>query len=271
MDILNRNIDNEIGISNEMDLNNQIDEEVQRIFLPLNLMQIVLLNPKYQIKNNYINPNAWFNKFILIGGVIMFMTTYIYRFLEIMLDENIRRYSSIAFLRFASYFDFSFKCVGFIMTFIVNFLKSEKSVLFVLNFQEVHRFLFSEASLKRFIIRSWVTIASIFGFYIFIVSYVYFCFFKPPLNVLLYIAFMVTLDSNLVYAIGLNRLLLDKVQLWNVQLSFIWNNGGSKQDIARMFEAYVQILNCYKIITSVYQLPVSKSSYLIKFIEFVVC
>lgn len=258
MDTLNNNnIDNEIEINVGTNLNNQIDKEVQRIFLPLNLMQIVLLNPKYHLKNNHINPNNWLNKFILIGGATTFLTTYIYRIVEIILDENFRRYSKIVFLNFASIFDFSFKCVGFIMTFIVNYYQSKNCVLFVLNFQEVHRFLNSEDNLKSFIMRTWMSVASIFAYYIVILSYEYFCFLKPPLNVLFYVAFMATLDSNSIYAIRLSGLLTDKIKLWNIQLLCIQNNGGSKLEIARMFDSYVRILKCYKIVTNVYQLPVS--------------
>lgn len=237
--------------------NNKLDKEVFQMLRPLNLMQILLLNPKYHIKNNLINPNNCLNKFILISGAVMFLITYIYRIMEIILDDNFRRYSTTDFLMFASIFDFFYRCMGFFMNFMINFSQTKTEVLFVLYFQEVHRFIHNKTCLKSFIMRSWMGVAALFGFYIIFLTYVYVLFLRPPWNVMFYILIMVTLDSNLIYAIRLIKLLTNKVVLWNIKFLLIRKNGCSKQEITKMLKAYVQILKCYNFIVNIYQIRVS--------------
>lgn len=199
-------------------MNKKIDKEVKRLLFPLNFMQILVFNPKYYVKNNFINPNNCFNKIILLCGAGIFVTSYIYRIMEIWLDENFRRYSSINYLMFASYFDFGIRCLGFIKNCFFNFTQTKNNILFVLHFQEVHRFLSDGPSLKRFIIRSWMSIVAIFGFYIIMALYLYFMFINPPWNVIFDFFVVVSLDTNIIYAMRLMSLLTDKVVLWNIQL-----------------------------------------------------
>ena len=257
METHNRDIDTAIELHAKPELNNQVDKKVQQIFFPLNLMQILLLNPMYHIKNNFIYPNNCFNKFMLVSSAVFFVTIYFFCLLEVMLDDNFLRYCSVNFLIFTSTFEVHFKSFGFIMNSTIHFIYSKKSVLFVLYFQEVHRFLSNSADIKRSIISNWISVASIFMFFFMIVTYDNIFFYKPPWNMILFKLILATQDSNLIYIIRLMRLLTDAVKLWNIQLLLIQRNGCCKLQTVKMFQAYDQILKCYNIVRSIYQVPVS--------------
>lgn len=257
METLNEISDTAVGINIKPELSNKVDKEVQQIFFPLNLMQIILLNPKYYIKNNFIHPNNCFNKFISVSGAISFTTLYIHILLDMMLDENLRRYTPVNFVVFASIFTILFKCLGFIINSTIHFMYSKKSVLFVLYFQEVHRFLSNAADVKRCIIINWMSVAAIFIFFIIAVTYDYVMFFKPPWNIVLYKLIFAAQDSNLIYAIRLMKFLTDKVKLWNIHLLRIQQNGSCRLQTKKMFQAYDQTLKCYNIVRNIYQLLVS--------------
>ena len=251
-------------ITNTTHVNYKIDKDVQQILLPLSTFQMLTFNPKYRIKNNVLQPNDYLNKFITSSGAIMFVTSLIYRLLEIFLDDNFKRYGTIHFLFFASIFDFIFRFSGFIMNLIINFIYTNTSVLFILHLQEVHRFLNNVASSRRFIIRSWTSVGATVGYYIVIAVYMYLVLLKPPWNIVLNFCLLMTLDSNVVYAIRSMTLLTDKVVLWNEQLLMLRENGCAKEQSKKMFQSYVQILKCYKIITIIYQLPVSDNCDLVR-------
>lgn len=244
----------------EMDLKNRIDKDVQSIFWPLNFMQIILLNPKYQVKNNIIAPNNYINNVFLISGFITCIVTSIYRIIETVFDENLIRYSdsNYYFYLSASIFDFSVRFSGFIMNFILNFGKTKKHVLVALYFQEVHRFIKNENSNKRFILISWLSVAGIFGYYIFLMIYLYFFLFRPPLYGLFYIFCIIIVDVNTIYFISLIILLTDKVKLWNLALLLTQRNG-CRMYCKQMFLAYDKILKCYAIVKELYQVLVSNN------------
>lgn len=232
---------------------NFLDKDVQSMLLPLNLMQILSLNPKYNIKNNFINPNNISDKFILLCGIVIFLTSNVYRIVEILLDDNMKRYIRIEFLYFASCLDFSFFCLGFITNFIINFIRTKETVKFILIFQEVHRYLHNQARVKLFILRTWFCIGLLFGYYVLVIFYEYLMYLNPPWNVTFNLVIQITLDFNLIYAMRLIKLLTDKVDLWNRKLLLSHKNGSNKRRCKIMFQAYVQIMKCYKIYKNIFQ------------------
>lgn len=242
--------------------NSVIDKDVQSMLRPLNLMQVLVLNPKYRIKDNLITPNNVLNKFVLVLGAVIFLTAYMYRVIDIMLDENIKRYHAIDFLYFASCFDFSFYGGGLIMNFIIHFIQTKKHVKFILIFQEVHRFIHNETNCRLYVMRNWINFGILFGFYIITFLYVYFIHLKTPWHVTFNLMILVTLDSNIIYATRLIDLLTDKVVAWKRQVLRFHRNGCNEMHCKQMFQTYSQILSCYKIYKNVFQASVSRAYFL---------
>lgn len=244
------------------DLNHQIDTEVQRIFRPLNLIQVLLLNPKYHTKNNFIHPNNCFNNFILIIGLLMFTATYTYHFIEQLFDEvAVNRFTSRYLFLFMTVSDMCYRNLGFFMNFLINLSQTYEIVSFVLHFQEVHRFLDNKTSNNRFIVRSWICVLAFIGFYLFTTVYLYLILAKPAWNVVFYMMGTACFDANSIYLMRTIKLLTDKTVLWNTKLLFAQKNVCNNLLVTcleKLFRAYNQILCCYQLVTNIYQIPVSK-------------
>lgn len=236
----------------ETDLCEKIDKDVQSMLFPLNLMQILVLNPKYRMKNYIISPNNCFNKFMIYFGMVAYVSGYVYRVQEISLDPNFRRYVTITFLYSASYFDFIFYTTGFILNCIYHITGSKKMVMFVLTYQEVHRFIKNENCFKWSVIRSWIHVALIWSFYI--GTFLFMCL--APWHIVFNLLVVACLDSNLIYVIVLIALLRDKVKLWNLEVKNLSNNVNDGHN-KKMFEVYVDMLKCYEIVKNVFEQPVS--------------
>lgn len=247
----------ESQLVHETFLTNKIDQDVQSLIFPLNLMQILVLNPKYRIKNNFISPNNCFNKSILLCATLTFLSAYVYRVLEISLDSNLRRYGTVSFLYFASYFDFIFYCTGFIMNFTINLSKTKKMVILILTFQEVHKLINNDYSFKWSVRKTWIYVTLIFVFYITI--FLFMCF--APWHIVFNLVALISLDSNLIYFIVMIKVLTEKAKLWNVKIMNLPKNYCNDMHSKGLFDVYVGILKCYKILKNVFQQPVSLLGY----------
>ncbi|XP_075985620.1 uncharacterized protein LOC142982821 [Anticarsia gemmatalis] len=71
-------------------LHNSIDQDVQTMLYPLNLMQTILFGSKYRIKDGFISPNSGLTNFILLCGNISFILAFLYH-AERRLCKNIKR------------------------------------------------------------------------------------------------------------------------------------------------------------------------------------
>ncbi|PZC77067.1 hypothetical protein B5X24_HaOG200717 [Helicoverpa armigera] len=234
-------------------LNNQLDKDVQSILFPLNLLQFIVLNPKCHIKNSFINPNNSFNKVILFFGMIIYVSAYIYRVLEITLDVNLRAYGTLSFLYIASYFDFAFYSTGFILNSIINFCKTKDMVNLILMYQDVNRFLKDKSNFRWSVIRSWIYVALIIGFYVFTMLFMS----VAPFHIVFNLIILISLDSNIIYTIILLKLLTEKVVVWNSAILKVHKNGCSTSYCTKMFDVYVDIFSCYNLIKDMFQQPVS--------------
>ena len=219
-----------------------VDEDVQSMLLPFNLMEHITFSPKYTIKDNVITPNSLKSYLVSMIGTLIFISVLINRTYKIVFYYDY--FGRHFILSSIGCFDCIFYCFGVIMNFVNGIILTEKSIEFVFTFQKVHRFLNNDTSFKRFIIWSWINVIGYtFGHTVFFIT---FCVFTgEPYYVLLCLVICVVLDLNIIYATRGITLLKNKVVLWNIE--------AMKTDINResnnkeMFQAYVDILKCYNI------------------------
>ncbi|PZC83178.1 hypothetical protein B5X24_HaOG200823 [Helicoverpa armigera] len=90
---------------------NNVDKDVQAMLFPLNLMQNVLLCPKYRIKNNIISPNS------VISNVISLIATIGYIILFRLRNYLVQNYyiDGSGGLTANLYFDICFYIIGFVI------------------------------------------------------------------------------------------------------------------------------------------------------------
>ena len=235
---------------------NKVDKEVQTLLFPLNLLKSLCFNPNYRIKKGFISPNNRVNKLISLCVTVFCLSTHLYNYIVVMLDENMNRYQTIHFLYFASSFDVFSVSAGFIMNYITNFIQTKENVTFVLTFQEVHRFLNKNVSSKTFIIVSWIHVGLTIGFFFLSAVFMNTQYFNPPWYTTSHVICLMTLDSDSVYAIRLVRLLTEELVLW-MRRGLSRKYSQNEEYCQKMFETYGQMLKCYEIIRKHYQPTVS--------------
>ncbi|PZC77077.1 hypothetical protein B5X24_HaOG200727 [Helicoverpa armigera] len=236
---------------------NVIDKDVQAIFYPLNVMSVLLLHPKYVIKNNKITPLSNVIKIFSACVTTLYLCQHAHKFFSVVLDDNIRRIQPVSYLYYATGSDLLFLTWGFIMNCAGNIIYTKKYVAFILKFQESHRFLGS-ACFKRFIIVNWLSIISMFGYFISSCIYTYFTFFHPPWGTIFHMMVLANLDADAVYACRLILLISEQFIQWNERALLLKENGEDKDYCRKMFETYGQILKCYKIYRNTMQFMVSR-------------
>ncbi|KAF9797788.1 hypothetical protein SFRURICE_017983 [Spodoptera frugiperda] len=230
-----------------------IDREVQAILRPLNLMQHITFGPKYRIKNNYIFPNNLLTNVLSLAAKIVFIFSYTYCvYFGSTYAERISQ--PITFLDFLRFYDCLFYCIGFALTFVIQVTQGKNSILFVLLFQEVHRFLNNKISIKQTVSSIWIVVilTSLFVPVYFIVFCVLVNF---PFYFIIPSHFLAAFDFNMVYATQVMKLLTNKVDLWVSQVKY-----GDKLESRhrgdywrKLFQTYVDIMKCYDIHNNCYR------------------
>lgn len=231
----------------EVLLDNKVDTDIQSMLLPLNLMQYVLFSPKYSLKNNFITTNSFISSACALLVVLCFILVFAYRIYFMQSNKIMTKY--FPFLYLSSYPDIIFYSIGFINNFLMNIVESQRNIRFVLIYQDVHRSLSigtgKENSLKKFVVWNWTCIIIIFSFFIISENYLYFSLHLPHyfyFTSLLIICF----DANVVYAIGLLRILIDKLLLFNTKIRSLTTQGAGKTHCIELFQIYVNIMQCYE-------------------------
>lgn len=227
-------------------LNNFVDKDVQSMFLPLNLMQMISFCPKYRIKNNLITTNNPLSKFIALCGTTLYISIF---FCNLYYSYSI--YSSVNYNNLkvaAKMANFCLFTLWFINNCIRSVFRAKENVLFILTFQNIHRFLNSENKFKLFVIGNWVIVAIFVIISMSSLIYVTALDLMPAFVIWGYFAFMI-IDVHLICATRLIQLLKDKVDLWSVQaLNYqITGDRDEKIHCEKLFDAYINILDCYDI------------------------
>ena len=233
-------------------LDDLVDKDVQALLFPLNLMQNIVIYPKYRIKNNFIYPNSRPAKFVSLCFMILSIFIFSYRVYELHVSLPVRSFINIAYI--TSYFDVIFYSIGFVINYVGNVMRTKRNIMFVLKIQDVHRFLNNDIYFKRFTICNWTSAVVIFGSYVCIAAYIY-SEFDISASILFYGFTIICFDLNIAYATRLIKLLQHKVDLWNIQAQRLqqMDQRDNETCCKRMFQAYVNIIECYEIYKKSFQ------------------
>ncbi|KAF9800118.1 hypothetical protein SFRURICE_016995 [Spodoptera frugiperda] len=243
-----------------------VDKDVQSMFLPLNLMQTITFNPKYQIKNNFVHTNHLGSNIFSLCGLITFLALNASRIFDIF-DENLRRYQTVNFIYFATVIDCLFYSSGYIMNFIHHLIYSKDNVTFILTFQDIHRFINNKSCTDSLVKYNWIHVIVLFICHIFVSFYIYIVYMHPPWYIICFVFILITTDCNTVYAIALTKLLTNKVQCWNTRAYMSLTNGSHIMRCNHMVHVYSQILHCYNIFKKMFRWPVNEEKKLCRNIQ----
>lgn len=228
-------------------MNNLVDKDVQSMLLPLNVMQNIMFCPKYRIKNDVIGPIGIIYSLVSLIGTGFFIFGFFHR-LSILYDDNVTRDNTTHVHNtkyLIAFFDCGYYSFGLAMNFISGVIETKTYISLVLVFQNVHRFLNDTKISKHFTFWSWISIIMAGGFFtaLFISISIKL---RLPYYYILSCYSMVSFDFNYMYAIRFLKLLEDKIILWNTRAL---NSQGRRivdtEEVKRLFDAYVNILECY--------------------------
>ena len=237
--------------------NHFIDKDLQSMLQPLNFLQSIKFCPKYRITNNFIAPNSRLSNCVSLCGTISFLSILIYHFYCEATNKYLLKYFPMS--QFTSYTLAVFFNTGLIVSSISSVMRTNNNVSFILKFQDVHRFL--NKSFKYFTICSWVIVTVYLSISVFCVTY--FALFTRNYILTVVSLIIFSLDIDIIYATRLIQLLKDKVDLWNIHsLQFRKQEDCDKEDHCKiMFQAYVNILQCYEICWDSFQHVVREYDY----------
>ena len=248
-----RNIEREYPVN--INFNNLVDKDVQKMLSPLNLMQYTMFCPKYRIKNNFITPNSLISNFVSMIVTVAFIFLFIFGTYFVNVNKYSLGYSTFIIISFN--IACVFFCIGFILNLVIGITQTRNNVQFVLIFQKVHK-LFNQDSVNHFIIWNLILGIVALGFYLIIFT----CFFVQsglPFYSVFYCYLAVVFDFNIIYAMRLIKLLENKMNQWNC---FVTNfqKLDSHNFSTKEFKAFVDILTCYDLHKNSFQPLVSISS-----------
>ena len=232
---------------------NTVDKDVQSMLWPLNLMQYTMFCPKYRIKNNSITPNSLISNFISMLATILFIFMYLYT----NLTEDAKGLRT--FMHISCYNDCLLFSCGFCMNFIIGVIQTKNNVHFVLTSQKVHRFLNNGTNIKHFAIENWIFGIMALSFYAILFTILSLQV-GGTLSRLYVTSFLVSFEFNIVYAMQLGKLLEEQVSLWSIQVLNSRGLVGTQREnyYKKLFQTYVEILECYSSYKVCFQQLVSK-------------
>lgn len=233
-------------------LKNAVEKDIQSLFFRLNLMQNIMLFPKYSIRDHFIYPNSMLFKFIGLCAAIFYSAMGALRIYGFHNDETIRLHFEELYM--ASYFDFLFYGYGYFMIFILNVVQTNTNVKFVLNYQKIHRFFYTGICMSfDYWSRASVLIIAVWVLAVLAASLAI----DVPIYLVIFVIFNTLFDFCSIYAIRLITLLKNSVILMNVEIQMLEYTTVDQGHSYKLWKAYRNIMKCYKGYICFYRHPVS--------------
>lgn len=240
----------------EVLLNNFIEEDLQSLFKPLDMMQKLFICAKYSIKDNFITSNS--RKYNCIGLLIV-VIFHILVFIQLVISIVNWKGASTT-LGWCNFFDFFFFSLGFIINYCSIIIHCNSNALLVLKIQHVHRILKIDRRLyNSLVISNWA--------YVIILNVLYLVgtfFYGLPFSFSNIVDLIsgyssISFDINVVYAIFFVNLLRRTLNVWIEEMQ-VSKNFGDLSDEAHlkvMYDLYLDILEAFKIFETTFCLLVS--------------
>lgn len=236
-----------------------IPKDVLSMIRPLYFMQIVFCCPKYWIKDNKILPNKYLLNILSFCFSIIGIAGNSYRFYEDINESKVWQRKPVIDCLFKSGSLLSI-IIGFLVHCRTTVFYSNNIVIFFTKFITIHKLLNNKIMFKRSTICIWIKVIIFFCYESFVVLFI--CL---SLGLFMYHIIcgflLVSFDANVLYAFILIQILKNKVDLWNMEhykLEFM-NDIDRKVYCERLYQAFVNIMDCYEQYCICFQQVVSKN------------
>ncbi|PZC79304.1 hypothetical protein B5X24_HaOG201001 [Helicoverpa armigera] len=244
---------------NRLHINNMVDNDLQALLRPLNLVPRLLFCASYRIRHNFICPNSFLYNVLVVFYFVSFRCLALYTVIYLCIYIVDFHGGSKIFFTLFDCLDFTIFSIGFLINTYVCFKESDNNILLILKIQYVLRNLnVSRLCLKSLIASSWWSVILIHAF--FIVSGTYYCYYFSELRITDVLTQYPTIlfDVNVIYASLLIKLLEKTLRVWieAVQKQNI-DNSERERHLEMLFDVYFNIQGAYKIIDKTFQIQVN--------------
>ena len=240
--------------------NNVIQEDLQSVLRPLNLMQSILFCAKYSIRDNIINSNTRVSSFLRVLCMFLLQCTSFYY----LVVSNVTFSDSNMALKVCFFVcstaDFFLLFIGDLINSYLNITYSYYNILLVLKIQYVLRFLqINKTELKSVFVCNWICIISLNIFYILYITYLYLCFFHVSIISFILAYASIAFDLNIMYALLVLMLVQKLLQVWIENVSKLRNNEDSYSEVFwdKTFNIYLNIQEIFIVMETIFRHMVS--------------
>lgn len=245
-----------------------LDDELEDMLLPLSLMQLVLLQPKYRIARGSVKQNNIFSHGLCLVGFACVTIINIFRLLP---SNSTKEIHLAGFLVVVTYLDALMYITFCVLLCILNARQIKTSVLLILKMQQAYRTIAvgNSGELKKQRNRTWLYMISIICVYIFFLEG------NRQFGLLhtlyaLYVISLLYFDGNIVLATRIINFLVYEVKLWleelrrfdeasaetnHVQLMKHLDNITRRKEA--LFKAWLDITEVFNLCGKIFHLPVS--------------
>ncbi|XP_073962930.1 uncharacterized protein [Choristoneura fumiferana] len=246
----------------EVLLNNLLDKEFQKMLFPLNLMQTVILQPKYRILNGFVTPIGLREYFICFLGVIVVIFVNLIKWYSSKFYYEVDLASVDTLLAF----DTAFYSLSSFVLLTVNFVQSKNNVLLILKLQQVYKVFDSNSGLKK--TRNYncvaILIITLTCLLFLIINY------GRHFHQIIFVISLYYFDGNIIFAIQIMKFLEHEIKMWLKALDRFCvtcsepnHNKLTKyfseieQQETRLFTAFLDIMEAFKLYKYIFQYSVS--------------
>ncbi|PZC77056.1 hypothetical protein B5X24_HaOG200705 [Helicoverpa armigera] len=250
----------------EVLFDNIIEEDLQSLLKPFNLMTALWIGKKYTIRDNFITFNSNVYNYIGITLCVAFLIARVsYRLIVEGIDLD-----SFAFslLRTNAMLDLIIFLFGILLTYSTNIIHSYHNILLVLNVQNALRILkINRKDLRRLTVYNWTTIACIWAF--FFVPHVFYSMGTKRFDIFenLGILFKISFDVNMMYIIFLVNLLEKILHEWIRNFEKSMFKTSDELYWKKMLYLYLNVQESYQIVETVFRTHVSLQYHYSKFLH----
>lgn len=233
---------------NEVLLRNKIDNEFNRILLPLNILQQITFVQKYRIRDKFVTSNDNITNIIAFCILICIITIHSYQTVNSKQEDRF----SVLLRTVHNILELGFEPLVVLINFVYTVRYSNTHVTLLLKLQRLAKFT-KYSKYKNFTIRSWLEVTGLLGYHFGLMIILYFNYDIFNFSVML----MILINSYVYYTSRLVNLLKRNLVLWtdNIkQLDATIRSKTEENDIVHQTEYYVELFNYYKDILEAFSI-----------------
>lgn len=234
--------------NNEILLNNFVEKDIQAILRPLNVITIMFLTAKYQIRDNFITPNTFMYHSCTFLATVLCVSVFFLRAYFIVYDEKqafdvVRYWYNVT--------DFIMYFFGYMWNISTNISSTHINVDLVLRLQCAYKLLnISQNEIKNITFFNWACTTCLLTSYIIKAILCWNYNLMASIYDLIIVLIVICFDYCILYLSRLLHLVQTSTKVLIEKIRFSENSEEMLVEsyYSTMFEAYDEILKVYDII-----------------------